>query len=79
MKIFSLVHNYYDYCNNWENSLGYFTNRELAEYLCWELGKKYDNINDQHSFWVQEIFVDNSELESYASILNQIEQKLNVN
>lgn len=75
MKIFCLVHNYWDYCNNWENSLGYFANEDLADYLKLELDKKYSG-NDQHSFWVKDIVIDNSELEQYGSILNKILEEL---
>ena len=75
MKIFSLVHNYWDYCENWENSLGYFSNEDLADYLKLELDKEYYG-NDRHSFWVEEIVIDNSEMDQYLPILNKILEKL---
>jgi hypothetical protein len=75
MKIYILIRNYYDFCDNWETELGYYTDKDLVEYLADELNKKYTrkSFGDTTvSFIIKEASFNTGKLEDWESELVKI-------
>ena len=76
MKAYIIVKNYYDYCDNWKTTVGYFSNKDVAEYVCAELQKSENH--PETSYWVEPVEI-RENLFDMSEDLDKIYQEIKKN
>lgn len=73
MKYYSLIRSYDNYCDIFDYVLGYFKDKDIAEYLADELTKLYGS--DRLSYSVREIEINETPIEQWESVFEKLKEE----
>jgi hypothetical protein len=72
MKYYALIRSRYNYCDTFNYTLGYFKDKDTAEYLALEFAKLYGN--DLLSYHVDEIEIDETPIEQWELAFEKLKK-----